>query len=211
MNVAQGGTLIQDLPTALGHEHHCRVPGSFDGADHPVHLAAGSRAAAAAGGEHAGTLSHHHQGVDRLGEDLVVSGWSDLDELPGGDRGARPPLRARRPVASGGRRDQPRDRHARRGGAGVRARAGSLRAIRATGTSGARHNDCCNHHRAPLFARSRCGHAGHAHRPAFWRFHLPDFQHRPAGLFLVFARSFLPTGSEARRTQARRPWRTRRG
>jgi putative glutamine amidotransferase len=82
MNVAQGGTLIQDLPTALGHEHHCRVPGSFDGADHPVHLAAGSRAAAAAGGEQTGTLSHHHQGVDRLGDDLVVSGWAELDELP---------------------------------------------------------------------------------------------------------------------------------
>ena len=82
MNVAQGGTLIQDLPTVLGHPHHCRVPGSFDGADHPVHLAAGSAAARAIGAEHAGTLSHHHQGVADLGEDLVVTGWSELDELP---------------------------------------------------------------------------------------------------------------------------------
>jgi putative glutamine amidotransferase len=82
LNVAQGGTLIQDLPTVLGHTHHCRVRGSFDGADHPVHLAAGSQAAKAAGGEHAGTLSHHHQGVKELGEDLVVTGWSDIDELP---------------------------------------------------------------------------------------------------------------------------------
>jgi putative glutamine amidotransferase len=82
MNVAQGGTLIQDLPAVLGHENHRRVPGSFDGADHSVHLSAGSRASQAAGGEHTGTLSHHHQAVDRLGEDLVVSGWSDLDELP---------------------------------------------------------------------------------------------------------------------------------
>jgi len=82
MNVAQGGTLIQDLPTELGHPHHCRVPGSFDGADHPVHLAAGSQAAKAAGGQHAGTLSHHHQGIAELGEDLVVTGWSELDELP---------------------------------------------------------------------------------------------------------------------------------
>ncbi len=49
MNVAQGGTLIQDLPTVLGHEHHCRVPGSFDGADHPVHLAAGSQGRAGGG------------------------------------------------------------------------------------------------------------------------------------------------------------------
>ena len=82
MNVAQGGSLIQDLPSALGHEDHCRVPGSFATADHSVHLAGGSRAAAAAGGEHAGTLSHHHQGIGRLGEDLVVTGWSDIDELP---------------------------------------------------------------------------------------------------------------------------------
>ena len=55
MNVAQGGTLIQDLPTALGHAHHCRVPGSFEGADHPVHLAPGSAAARATG-----TESHRH-------------------------------------------------------------------------------------------------------------------------------------------------------
>jgi putative glutamine amidotransferase len=58
------------------------VPGTFEGADHPVHLAAGSQAARAAGGGHAATLSHHHQGVGQLGDDLVVSGWSDLDELP---------------------------------------------------------------------------------------------------------------------------------
>jgi putative glutamine amidotransferase len=82
MNVAQGGSLVQDLPTLLGHSHHCRVPGNFDSADHPVHLAAGSNAAKAAGGEHTGSLSHHHQGIGRLGEDLVVTGWSDLDELP---------------------------------------------------------------------------------------------------------------------------------
>ena len=82
MNVAQGGTLIQDLPTVLGHEHHRRVSGGFDGNDHPVHLAGGSKAALASGGERTGTLSHHHQAIDRLGEDLVVTGWSDLDELP---------------------------------------------------------------------------------------------------------------------------------
>ena len=82
MNVALGGSLIQDLPSVLGHDHHCRVPGSFATADHPVHLAAGSRAAAAAGAEHTDSLSHHHQGIARLGEDLLVTGWSEIDELP---------------------------------------------------------------------------------------------------------------------------------
>jgi putative glutamine amidotransferase len=81
-NVACGGTLIQHLPAHVGHGDHLRVPGSFDGAAHPVHLAAGSRAALAAGEEHHETLSHHHQGVERLGQELVVSGWADVDELP---------------------------------------------------------------------------------------------------------------------------------
>jgi putative glutamine amidotransferase len=79
LNVARGGTLIQHLPS---HGEHLRVPGSFEGAEHPVHLAPGSLAAAAAGEVRHETLSHHHQGVDRVGEDLVVSGWADADELP---------------------------------------------------------------------------------------------------------------------------------
>jgi putative glutamine amidotransferase len=82
LNVARGGTLIQHLPTQFGHGEHLRVPGTFDGADHPVHLAPGSLAAIAAGEEHHATLSHHHQGVDRLGENLIVSGWAEVDELP---------------------------------------------------------------------------------------------------------------------------------
>jgi putative glutamine amidotransferase len=80
LNVARGGTLIQDLPEH--RENHLRVPGSFEGAEHPVHLAAGSRAAQAAGEQRHATLSHHHQGVDRLGDALVVTGWADADGLP---------------------------------------------------------------------------------------------------------------------------------
>ena len=45
-------------------------------------LIEGSLAASAAGELAHVTKSHHHQGVDRLGEGLVVSGISDLDELP---------------------------------------------------------------------------------------------------------------------------------
>jgi putative glutamine amidotransferase len=82
MNVALGGTLRQHLPDELGHHEHRRQPGTFDGADHDVRLAAGSLAARAAGEEVHKTLSHHHQGVATIGEGLDVSGWSAIDELP---------------------------------------------------------------------------------------------------------------------------------
>jgi putative glutamine amidotransferase len=82
LNVAFGGTLAQHLPDQLGHGEHRRVPGSFDGADHDVRLTAGSLAARAAGEEHHATKSHHHQGVEAIGEGLTVSGYSTLDELP---------------------------------------------------------------------------------------------------------------------------------
>jgi putative glutamine amidotransferase len=82
MNVARGGTLIQHLPESQGHEDHRRSPGSFDDADHDVRLAAGSLAARAAGERRHSTKSHHHQGIDRLGEGLRVTGRAELDDLP---------------------------------------------------------------------------------------------------------------------------------
>jgi putative glutamine amidotransferase len=82
MNVARGGTLHQHLPDVVGHEEHRRVLGSFDGADHDVRLLPGSLAARAAGEELHATKSHHHQGVDRIGDGLEVTGWATLDELP---------------------------------------------------------------------------------------------------------------------------------
>ena len=82
MNIAYGGTLHQHLPELLRHDEHRRVLGSFDGADHDVRLAPGSLAARAAGEELHATKSHHHQGVDRVGEGLVVTGWSQIDDLP---------------------------------------------------------------------------------------------------------------------------------
>jgi putative glutamine amidotransferase len=82
MNVARGGTLLQHLPDSHGHHEHRRNPGTFDGADHDVRLADGSLAARAAGEAVHGTKSHHHQGIDRLGTGLEVTGWSTIDELP---------------------------------------------------------------------------------------------------------------------------------
>jgi len=82
MNVARGGTLNQHLPDDYGHEDHRRSLGSFDNADHEVRLAHGSLAARATHAELHGTKSHHHQGVDRVGEGLEVTGWATLDDLP---------------------------------------------------------------------------------------------------------------------------------
>ncbi|MDQ6750096.1 MAG: gamma-glutamyl-gamma-aminobutyrate hydrolase family protein [Actinomycetota bacterium] len=82
LNVARGGTLRQHLPQEFGHHEHRRTPGSFDGADHDVRLATGSLVARCAGEVRHATKSHHHQGVEELGEGLEVSGWAELDELP---------------------------------------------------------------------------------------------------------------------------------
>ena len=80
MNLARGGTLIEHLPDVVGHEDHRLVPGAFG--DHDVRLAEGSLAARAAGELTHATKSHHHQGVDEIGEGFEVTGWATVDELP---------------------------------------------------------------------------------------------------------------------------------
>jgi putative glutamine amidotransferase len=82
INVARGGTLLQHLPEHFGHLDHRRALGSFDGADHDVRLLDGTLAARAAGETEHATKSHHHQGIDRLGDGLLISGRSALDDLP---------------------------------------------------------------------------------------------------------------------------------
>jgi putative glutamine amidotransferase len=80
MNLARGGTLIEHLPDALGHEDHRATPGAFG--DHDVRLTSGSLAARAAGETVHATKSHHHQGVDVIGGGLQVTGWASIDDLP---------------------------------------------------------------------------------------------------------------------------------
>jgi putative glutamine amidotransferase len=80
MNVARGGTLIEHLPDAVGHEDHRLVPGSFG--DHDVRLREGSLAQRVARQEVHPTKSHHHQGVDRVGDGFEITGWATVDDLP---------------------------------------------------------------------------------------------------------------------------------
>jgi putative glutamine amidotransferase len=72
LNVACGGTLVQHLPDVERHRH---TPGAY--ADHDVRIAEGSLAASAVGSERADVKSHHHQGIDELGQGLVAVGWAD--------------------------------------------------------------------------------------------------------------------------------------
>ena len=80
LNVALGGTLDQHVPDSVGHQDHRAVPGTFS--DHEVRLQPGSLAARAVGAESSAVKSHHHQGIDELGEGLSVSGRAAADELP---------------------------------------------------------------------------------------------------------------------------------
>ncbi|MDQ3647051.1 MAG: gamma-glutamyl-gamma-aminobutyrate hydrolase family protein [Actinomycetota bacterium] len=82
LNVARGGTLLQHLPDVVAHDGHRRTVGTFAGNDHDVVLVRGSLAERAAGEARHPTKSHHHQGVDRLGSGLEVTGRAARDELP---------------------------------------------------------------------------------------------------------------------------------
>ncbi len=75
MNVAWGGTLHQhlpDLPDLLPHG----VPVAETESRHDVRAEPGSRLLATTGVATLSCSSHHHQGVDRVGEGLTVAGRS---------------------------------------------------------------------------------------------------------------------------------------
>lgn len=72
MNVAFGGTLFQHLPDEGRFGEHGQ-PTSGDASLHEVTLVAGTRVATAAGAATLRSSCHHHQGVDRVGDGLVVA------------------------------------------------------------------------------------------------------------------------------------------
>ena len=75
LNVAFGGTLIQDLPADDRFMSH-GTPSGADELLHDVKLEPGSRLAEAAASDVVACSSHHHQGVDELGAGLIATGWS---------------------------------------------------------------------------------------------------------------------------------------
>lgn len=76
LNVACGGTLDQHVDDVATHRH---TPGVF--CDHEVELEPDSLAARAAGGELVSVKSHHHQGVDRIGDGIEVTGRNPGDGI----------------------------------------------------------------------------------------------------------------------------------
>ncbi len=69
LNVELGGSLHQHLPDVVGHDRHNPAPGVFGTVE--VEL---TGATAALLGDQVTVRCHHHQGVDRLGDGLVVTG-----------------------------------------------------------------------------------------------------------------------------------------
>jgi putative glutamine amidotransferase len=76
MNVAFGGTLHQHLPGMPGLSEH-GVPVANTQTVHGVTATPGSRLRAATGVDALACSSHHHQGLDRVGTGLIVTGRSD--------------------------------------------------------------------------------------------------------------------------------------
>jgi putative glutamine amidotransferase len=74
LNVENGGSLVQDIPTerpgALPHD----LEGDRSARVHSVRLVAGSRLAQIVGEETVATNSFHHQAIDRLGDGLRIVG-----------------------------------------------------------------------------------------------------------------------------------------
>ena len=75
LNVGLGGDLHQHLPDVLGHEGHKHdPPGKFG--EHGVVIEPGTRLARTLG-MRARVMSHHHQGLRRLGAGLVEAAYAD--------------------------------------------------------------------------------------------------------------------------------------
>ena len=76
LNIARGGSLIQDLPTLVGEEidHRQEQPGRIP--THAVVLESGSRLEGVMGRQADEVNSFHHQAVKRLGQRLKPVAWS---------------------------------------------------------------------------------------------------------------------------------------
>ncbi len=75
VNVVRGGTLHQHLADLVGSDLHDPIRGGFG--SHEISVTQGTKTAAVIGGQTRSVLSHHHQGIAKLGSRLIVSAVSD--------------------------------------------------------------------------------------------------------------------------------------
>jgi putative glutamine amidotransferase len=76
LNVALGGTLVQDIGSQIATEISHDLSDQRTERVHPVTIEAGSRLARVVGDTHITVNSSHHQSIDRVAEDLRVSATS---------------------------------------------------------------------------------------------------------------------------------------
>jgi putative glutamine amidotransferase len=87
LNVAFGGTLVQHLPDGNGHAGNQVVHrDEAMQAMHDVEVERGSRLAEALGDTRAACLSHHHQGLDRVGDGFRPVAWAPDGVVEGIER-----------------------------------------------------------------------------------------------------------------------------
>src|ERR1700749_287941 len=75
LNVARGGTLIQHLPEAVGHNGHAAGPAKMS--QHDVNLSPGSTLSKLLGHEKVRVPARHHQAVQQPGTGLATAAWAD--------------------------------------------------------------------------------------------------------------------------------------
>jgi putative glutamine amidotransferase len=75
LNVVRGGTLHQHLPDVIHHERHSPGPGLYG--DSTVTIQRGSTLARSLGRTTDVVACYHHQGIDHLGDGLVVVANAD--------------------------------------------------------------------------------------------------------------------------------------
>lgn len=87
LNVVLGGTLQQHLPDHTGTDDHLPTPGTFGRV--PVTVAPGSTLGGVLG-ERVEVHCHHHQAIDRLGDELVAVAWAADGTIEGIELPAAP-------------------------------------------------------------------------------------------------------------------------
>ncbi len=76
LNVARGGTLIQDIPAQVPKAIKHQQGAPRDRHSHRVRLLEGSTLANLAGSDHLLVNSHHHQAIETVGHELVATAWT---------------------------------------------------------------------------------------------------------------------------------------